>query len=173
MECACAMFSSVACPALQYFPTLSHKRQVFRRKKCYWTYIQCVILFSLENLSETFFIPRIKRHMIKNYSCPISMKTELTGQIFEKYSYHENPYRGSHIIPRGTMDGQAGVTMLIVAFRNSVNASSKPDVCLSVHRCIRVEKKNQLQSSNNPHSESVACCPAPDLRPPATKHCTP
>jgi hypothetical protein len=32
MQCACALLSSVACPALQYFPTLSHKRQDFRKK---------------------------------------------------------------------------------------------------------------------------------------------
>jgi hypothetical protein len=27
MQCACTILSSVACPALKYFPTLSHKRK--------------------------------------------------------------------------------------------------------------------------------------------------
>jgi hypothetical protein len=31
--CACAIFSSVACPAVQYISTLSYKRQDFRKKK--------------------------------------------------------------------------------------------------------------------------------------------
>ena len=32
---------SVACPALQYFPTLSHKPLDFRKKKSYWTQNVC------------------------------------------------------------------------------------------------------------------------------------
>ena len=33
MQCACAILSSLACPALRYFPTLSHKRCDFIRKR--------------------------------------------------------------------------------------------------------------------------------------------
>ena len=42
MQCACAILSYVACPSLQYFPTLSHKRYDFRKKKLLNT--KCVIL---------------------------------------------------------------------------------------------------------------------------------
>ena len=40
MQCVCAVLSSVACPALQYFPTLFHKRHDFRRK-CYRIWNAC------------------------------------------------------------------------------------------------------------------------------------
>jgi hypothetical protein len=42
MQCACAILSFVACPALQYFSTLSHERHDFRKKKN----TKCVFIFS-------------------------------------------------------------------------------------------------------------------------------
>jgi hypothetical protein len=33
VKCACAIFSSVTSPTVQYFSTLSHKRHDFRKKK--------------------------------------------------------------------------------------------------------------------------------------------
>ena len=33
MQSACAELSFVVCPAMQYFPTLSHKRHNFRKRK--------------------------------------------------------------------------------------------------------------------------------------------
>jgi hypothetical protein len=56
MQCACAMLPSVACPALQYFSTLSHKRHDFREKNV-TEYKMCVFC-SLQILSEIFLIPR-------------------------------------------------------------------------------------------------------------------
>jgi hypothetical protein len=48
-QCAWAIWSSVACPALQNFITLFHKWHDFRKKK-YWIYNVCVSSFS-----TTFF----------------------------------------------------------------------------------------------------------------------
>jgi len=62
MQCACAILSSVAYPILQYFSTLSHKRDEFRK-----TFLNTkrVFSFSLKLLSETFLILRTERD-IKN-----------------------------------------------------------------------------------------------------------
>ena len=49
----CVILSSLACPALQYFTTLSHKRHDFR-KESYRT--QNVFWFSLQILSEIFLV---------------------------------------------------------------------------------------------------------------------
>jgi len=40
------MWSSVACPAVQYFSTLSHKRHDFREKKNIIEYKLRVLIFS-------------------------------------------------------------------------------------------------------------------------------
>jgi hypothetical protein len=64
MKCACAILSSVACPALQYFPTLSHKRHDF--KKTPLLNIKSVFRVSLLLLSETLFIRRITERDMTN-----------------------------------------------------------------------------------------------------------
>ena len=67
MQSACAILSTVACPALHYFSTLSDKRHDFRKKKV-TEHEMCV--FSLQFLSETFLIlRRTERDMIKNVYC--------------------------------------------------------------------------------------------------------
>ena len=44
--CACAILSSVACTALQYFSTLSHKRRDFTKKNPVIEHKVCVLMFS-------------------------------------------------------------------------------------------------------------------------------
>jgi hypothetical protein len=55
MECACVILSSVACSALQHFPTLFHKRHDSRRK---FLGVKCVFSFPMQFLPETFLILR-------------------------------------------------------------------------------------------------------------------
>ena len=55
MQRACAILSSVACPALQYSSTLSHKRhKVFRGGGRVIEYKMCVLI-SLQVWSETLY----------------------------------------------------------------------------------------------------------------------
>ena len=65
MKCVCSILSPVACPALQYFSTFSHKRHDLRRGGGGGSFVKC--RFSLQLLSETFLVlRRIERDVIKN-----------------------------------------------------------------------------------------------------------
>ena len=64
MQCANAILSPVACPALQYISTLFHNRHDFRRKN---TEGKMSALIVSINMAETFFIPKRNwRDMIQN-----------------------------------------------------------------------------------------------------------
>ena len=115
MQCTCAVFSSVDCPAILYC-TLSYQRHDFRNK-LFST--KCVFGLSLQFCLKPFFILRkTEWDMIKNmlvfmystgYSCQILVKLEFSRQIFEKYTntkFHENPSCGNRVVPRGRTDGR-------------------------------------------------------------------
>jgi hypothetical protein len=127
MQWACVIFSSVACPNLQYFSTFSHTRRDFRKKKLFNG--KCFLIF-LQFLSETFLIlRRIERNTIKLYIClhvkyPLFLsdfnETSIFSKDFEKYSnikFHENPCSGSRAVPRdrtdGRLEGQTDMKRLI------------------------------------------------------------
>jgi len=75
MQCACAILLSMACPALQYFSTLSHKGMILDKTLLD---IKCVISVSLQLLSETFHIlRRIQRKITKKSSYGLHVKCRL------------------------------------------------------------------------------------------------
>ena len=132
MQCTCAILSSAACPALQYFATLSHKRYHFQKKVI--EHNMYVLIFS-----TTFGcnISHCKKNCAKYdkkcilvympstcYSCSIFMKFQFSQHIFEKCSntkFHENPSGGSHTIPCRETDRQTHMTKLTVTFHNFLN----------------------------------------------------
>ena len=59
-----AIFSSMACPALSYFPTRSHKQHDFRKEEL--LNINCVFWFS-PKLSSVTFLPHSKKNWARYY----------------------------------------------------------------------------------------------------------
>jgi len=117
MQCACAILSFLACPALQYFSTLCHKQHDFR-KESYRTQNVCFdflykfvwnISHSKKNW-ERFDQKCISVFMYSTgYYCQIVMKIEFFRKIFEKCSnikLHENPSGGSRVDTCGQTDGR-------------------------------------------------------------------
>jgi hypothetical protein len=110
------VWSSVAWPVLSHFSTLFQKRYDFLKTLFN---IKCVFWFSLQLLSETFFIVRrIQRDIVRNVQTssrkvPVILancnKLEFSRQIFEKYSNiksHENQSSFCRVVPCGRPAGQ-------------------------------------------------------------------
>ena len=69
MQCACAVLSSVACPALRYFSTLSHKRHDFqKKKKIIIEHKICVLIFCTTSSETSHLKKKTERNMMKNSS---------------------------------------------------------------------------------------------------------
>jgi hypothetical protein len=136
------ILSSLACPTLPYFSTISHERHNFRGGGGWrGDVIEHKICFDFSTtLSETFLtLITIQRDIIKRsayfftqsdrYSCRILMKLEFSGQILQKYSnikFDENKSSGSRVVPCRRTDGwQTDMTKLMVIFRNFPNAPRK------------------------------------------------
>jgi hypothetical protein len=89
MQCARAILSSVACPALQYFCILSHERHDFEKN----IIGHKMFRFSLQIVSEIFLIlRRIQRDVIINVcmsSCKVSViliRFERNLSFFDRFS---------------------------------------------------------------------------------------
>jgi len=138
MQCACAILSSVACPALPYFFHIISQTARFSAGRDYWT--QNVFWFSLQLLSETFLILRRNgRDIITNAhrpSCKIPVvivRFSWNLNFLNRFSKttHENPSSGGPTVPCG----RTGMTKLTVAFNNFANVHKNET--LSLRRPIR------------------------------------
>ena len=100
MQCACAILSSVAWPALQYFSTLFHKQHDFRKNVIERK--MCVLISPQFFFSETFLIKNadILSQNVRSASCkvPVNLvKFQLNFDFLDRFSkkkIHENPSRG-------------------------------------------------------------------------------
>ena len=127
--------ASVACLALPYFYTLSHKRHDFREKVI--EHKMCVLILSTIFVWNISYYKNWARYYHKctqvfmwstGYSCQILMKLEISWQIFEKCSnikFHENLSNGSHVAPHRWMDRQTDMTKLTAAFHKYANMPKK------------------------------------------------
>jgi hypothetical protein len=129
MQCACAILSPVACPALQYFSTLSHKRHDFRKKV---TEQKMCVLISSTNF--VWSISHSKKNWarydqkyllvfvcITRYSCPIVRKLAISRQFFKKIQIR--PVEDELFLA----DRRTGMTKLLVIFSNFAKARKNSD----------------------------------------------
>jgi len=120
-QCACALLSTVVCPALHCFSTLSHKRYDFRQTLLD---IKCVFWCHLQLSSDTFLIiRRTERDMIKicgslHVKCPLFLsdfhETRIFSTVFSKNIQMSSFMKIRPMGPSCSMqsDGQTDMTKL-------------------------------------------------------------
>jgi hypothetical protein len=132
MKCTCAILWSVACPAVLYFSTLSHKQHDFQPKVM--EHKICV------SISCTAFLWNIS-HSRKNwarydqkcililmlstrYSCHSLMKLEIFSTFFRKIFKYKISWKSVQLERSCSTRtyGRTDLTKLIVAFRNFANS---------------------------------------------------
>jgi hypothetical protein len=148
------LLSYVACPALPYFPTLSHKQHEFKEimnTECVLIFPRVLSLTFCKELSEIWFKKCVFVSMWSTrYCCHTwgQIKLKLSQQIFEKQSkikFQENPSYGSRVFLCGTDDGWADNTRTTVAFHSFAKASNNKslwlqDTFLTMHGYVFVSR---------------------------------
>ena len=128
MQYACTILSSVACLTVPYFFHITSQTARFEK---YIEHNISVLVFSATFVWRIFHSKKNSGRYYHKCTCEVSvisqilMKTEFSRQIFEKYSnikFRENSSVGAQLFHA---DGQADMTKLIIAFRNSANAPKK------------------------------------------------
>jgi len=131
MQCACAILSYMACPALHHFPILSHKRYDFREKN-YWMQNVCfgfLYNFCLKHFSIWDEMSEIRQKMHNGHvKCPLLLfdlnETWVFYTVFRKIIKYQTSWKSVQWEQSRSMwtDGRTDMTKLIVAFRNFANA---------------------------------------------------
>jgi hypothetical protein len=92
MQCACAVLSSAACPAVHYFSHYRTNGKIFEKKLLN---TQCVFCFSLRLLPETFLILRTERDKIINVywsSCKLlATLVRFYSNLISRVRFSKNP----------------------------------------------------------------------------------
>ena len=141
------MLSSIACPAVQYFPTLSYKRHDLRKK--FVEHEMCVSIFSSTFVLTVFHSRRNKRDIksVHKSSCkvPVILFQILMKQgvstDFRRILKNQISWKSVQWKPSCSMrtDGQTNprttdMTKLIVAFRSFANAPKNETVNISMRQ---------------------------------------
>ena len=156
MQCACAILSSVACPALQHFSTLSHKWHDFWGEKVTGGK-KCIFWFSPQLYSETFLDLRrirwdifIKIHGSRR-QVPVILarywSTDFSREIFEKYTIMKfmkiSSAGAESFLADGLTDRQ-----LIAALRNVTNAPKNTQFIFIYELTIRIREDAWIVKSH-------------------------
>ena len=151
-----------------FFPSSSHKRHDFRKKKKLLNKKTCVLICSTTfvwktshselNLARYYHKCTLGLMQSSRYLSQFVKTHDFSRHIFEKPSnikLHENPSSGSCIGPQG----QVGMAKITVAFCSSANASNKrKDYIWHVFSTVSPSKtlafKSQLQPRTKESSVS-------------------
>jgi hypothetical protein len=131
MQCACAIFSYAASPAVLYFSTLFHNGTIFKKTLMN---VECVYWYSLQLLSETFLLQEELREIFLKMCIGLHVKYPvfLIGLLWNlnfhnRFSKNTQISNLMQIRPVGAelfhSDRRTDMKKLIAAFPNFTNAS--------------------------------------------------
>ena len=147
MQCACAILSSVPCPALQYFSTLSHKRYYFRgggvteHKMCGLIF-SAAFVWNISDFKDSAGYYQ-KKYMGLHEKCRLFLSGFDGIWIFSTDFLRDTQISDfMKVRPVGAelfhVDGWEDMTKPIATFRNLLNAARRSTSTLCPHSCICV-----------------------------------